>query len=564
MYAKFFGLKHQPFSIAPDPRYLFMSERHREALAHLRYGANGGGGFVLLTGAIGAGKTTVCRCFLDQVSKRCNVAYIFNPKLSVTELLTSVCEEFHIPLPDPVTRPAQAPLTNKDYIDALNEFLLRTHAVGLNNILIIDEAQSLSPDVLEQLRLLTNLETNERKLLQIILIGQPELRGMLAQPELEQLAQRVIARFHLEALSERETSNYIRHRLQVAGQSDVRPFDRKVRRRIHQLTHGVPRRINLLCDRALLGAYAQGRNKVTIEIVDKAAVEVFFKEELPLQQRRGFAPLVWGGGGLLAGALLVGGIAWAVQAWHRPVATVKAAAPATSASAQGLPGSAASSASSPTATPPNAAAASSPVPVAAVLPPAATPLRSEEQAWRTLAEWWKLPLAAGDACDAVARLQVLCFRNTVSMAVLRQLGRPGILTLYDQNDRPAYALLTGLTETAATVRLNGVVQNLSLPTLARTWRGEFATFWRAPPGYSRKLSTGDSGLAVDWLAVRLASVSGQPLPNAPQTFDAALTARVQAFQKARGLRDDGVAGAVTLMLLNRATGVDEPRLTNGS
>ena len=252
MYSQFFGLQREPFSIAPDPRYLFMSERHREALAHLLYGVRGGGGFVLLTGEIGAGKTTVCRCFLEQIPKRCNVAYIFNPKQTVTELLRSVCDEFRIP-----RRPEGA--TVKDYVDALNEFLLQTHAVGQNNVLIIDEAQNLSADVLEQLRLLTNLETNERKLLQIVLIGQPELRTMLARPELEQLAQRVIARFHLEALSLKETAQYIRHRLAVAGLSRPLPFEREALRRVHQLSRGVPRRINLLCDRALLGAFAEGR-----------------------------------------------------------------------------------------------------------------------------------------------------------------------------------------------------------------------------------------------------------------------------------------------------------------
>ena len=213
MYKKFFGLKQEPFSIAPDPHYLFMSERHREALAHLLYGVKGGGGFVLLTGEIGAGKTTVCRCFLEQVPRRTNVAYIFNPRQTAEELLQSICEEFRIPR-EPV--PAKLP-TARDHVAALNEFLLRTHGVGQNNVLIIDEAQSLSAEVLEQLRLLTNLETNERKLLQIILIGQPELRDMLSRPELEQLAQRVIARYHLDALTARETRQYIQHRLGVAG-----------------------------------------------------------------------------------------------------------------------------------------------------------------------------------------------------------------------------------------------------------------------------------------------------------------------------------------------------------
>ncbi len=329
MYAPFFGLKHEPFSIAPDPHYLFMSERHREALAHLLYGIGGGGGFVLLTGEIGAGKTTVCRCFLEQIPNRCNVAYIFNPKLTVAELLKSVCDEFHIPVPE--REPGRA--TVKDYLDPLNDFLLRTHAVGQNNVLIIDEAQSLSADVLEQLRLLTNLETTERKLLQIILIGQPELREMLARPELEQLAQRVIARFHLGALSEAETTQYIRHRLAVGGMHGPLPFDRPARLRIHQWSRGVPRRINLLCDRAMLGAYTEGKARIGRAIIDKAAAEVFDRPmpgALMAWRARFLQPgaLAWALV-LVAGVALVGAVALATQQHAaRAEAAVVPAAPA--------------------------------------------------------------------------------------------------------------------------------------------------------------------------------------------------------------------------------------------
>src|SRR2546423_11188976 len=309
MYTKFFGLKHEPFSIAPDPRYLFMSERHREALAHLLYGVNGGGGFVLLSGEIGAGKTTVCRCFLEQIPRRCNVAYIFNPKLTVDELLMSICLEFGIPYEH------QGPgmPTVKDYVDALTQFLLKTHAVGQNNVLIIDEAQNLSADVLEQLRLLTNLETNNRKLLQFVLIGQPELRDMLARPELEQLAQRVIARYHLDALSEAETLQYIRHRLAVAGASRSVPFDAAALQRIHTLSRGVPRRINLLADRSLLGAYSAGRPRVELDIVDQAAIEVFGAHDAKASDRARWRRIGLVGAGVAAGAALFGGVSWAVD-----------------------------------------------------------------------------------------------------------------------------------------------------------------------------------------------------------------------------------------------------------
>ena len=322
MYVSFFGLQQAPFSIAPDPRYLFMSERHREALAHLLYGVSGGGGFVLLSGEIGAGKTTVCRCFLEQVPVGCQVAYIFNPKLTVTELLQSVCDEFGIPVP---AQPAGL-ATVKTYIDLLNTHLLAAHAQGRQCVLVIDEAQNLSAEVLEQLRLLTNLETNERKLLQIILIGQPELRDMLARPELEQLAQRVIARFHLGALSEHETVQYIRHRMAVAGMNTPLPFDRPARQRIHQWSRGVPRRINLLCDRALLGAYSAGKARVDSGIVDKAAAEVFDKPRLALAQRRWRPALAWGLG-LVTGVALFGVVSWAMDgSSRRPTAVASVSA----------------------------------------------------------------------------------------------------------------------------------------------------------------------------------------------------------------------------------------------
>src|SRR4051794_38649704 len=307
MYAPYFGMTHEPFSIAPDPRYLFMSERHREALAHLLYGLGGGGGFVLLTGEIGTGKTTVCRCFLEQIPETCNVAYIFNPKLTVIELLQSICDEFHVPVP---RREGGQP-TVKDYLDPLNAFLLQAHAEGRNNVLIIDEAQNLSADVLEQLRLLTNLETSERKLLQIILIGQPELRTMLARPELEQLGQRVIARYHLDSLSMDETEVYIRHRLFVAGATVVSPFAHNTIKLIHQLTQGIPRRINLLCDRALLGAYAGNRRDVNRRILRKAAAEVFGNTNALQTKRTAYWRYVVTG--IVAGTTIAGAAVWAMS-----------------------------------------------------------------------------------------------------------------------------------------------------------------------------------------------------------------------------------------------------------
>ena len=597
MYASFFGLKREPFSIAPDPRYLFMSERHREALAHLLYGVNGGGGFVLLSGEIGAGKTTVCRCFLEQIPPHCNVAYIFNPKLTAVELLRSVCEEFSVPLAPPV---AGERATVKDYLDPLNVFLLQTHAVGQNSVLIIDEAQMLSAEVLEQLRLLTNLETNDRKLLQIVLIGQPELRGMLARPELEQLAQRVIARYHLGALTEEECLQYIRHRLGVAGLSGTLPFDAKALHRIYRVSRGVPRRINLLCDRALLGAYALGRPQVDREIVDTAAGEVFFTEGASAARSSPTRP-AWTIPAVVGTVAAVAAIVSAVLLFGtggvRKNAPALASAVPDPAVASTRAAAAANALGRATADADADAAASATSGTSGAAPAASQPRTSEAQrgpesigstrifqnaadllalfgsaaqvendAWRQLALDWKLSLTDADACLAAQRSQVHCFRSAGStLAMIRQLDRPGLLTLHLEAETPVYAVLTGLTEKAATLRIGTVTQTVSLLSLASLWRGEFATLWRAPPGYTGKTVDAGTGVTAAWVTTRLAALPGAASGAAATATDLkSWRARVAAFQVSQGLNPDGLAGPATLMQLMRAAGSDEPHLSTGS
>lgn len=265
MYRKYFGMKRSPFSIAPDPRFLYVSEQHREALAHLLYGIRSDGGFVLLTGEVGTGKTTIVRRVLQALHKNIVVAFIIHPALSVAELLAAICDEFGISYPRK---------TNiKDLVDRINAFLLDLNAKRKKAILIIDEAQNLSGDVLEQIRLLTNLETNERKLLQIILIGQPELRDKLARPELRQLAQRIVARCHLEALSKADVFLYVNHRLGVArGKTGL--FSQEAINSLYVYSGGIPRLINIICDRALLGAFVLQREIVDRAMLAKAAGEV--------------------------------------------------------------------------------------------------------------------------------------------------------------------------------------------------------------------------------------------------------------------------------------------------
>lgn len=266
MYKNFFGITRSPFSIAPDPHFLYMSEGHREALAHLRYGLSEGGGFILLTGEIGAGKTTVCRCILEQAPAETNIAFVLNPKLSAEELLATICDELGIAYPETSGV--------KLLIDHLNAYLLAAHAQGQRTVLIIDEAQNLSYEVLEQIRLLTNLETTQQRLLQIILLGQPELQDLLAQPALQQLAQRIAARHHLGPLSKSEAIAYVRHRLALAGMGKS-TFAISAIEEIFLLSSGIPRMINLICDRSLLGAFSKGVRRVDKIMAREAAKQVF-------------------------------------------------------------------------------------------------------------------------------------------------------------------------------------------------------------------------------------------------------------------------------------------------
>lgn len=268
MYTEYFGLKEKPFSISPDPRYLYMSEHHREALAHLLYGITSDGCLILLTGDVGTGKTTVCRSLLEQLPINTEAAIIVNPKLSVQELLETICEELAIDFD-------RSRRSTKSYIDAINRHLLETHSQGKTTLLIIDEAQNLDMDVLEQLRLLTNLETDNAKLLKIVLIGQPELQEKLESPEVSQINQRITSRYHLAPLSKSDACSFIQHRLVVAGGGRVRFFSDKALNLVFKLSGGIPRLINVLCDRALLGAFAEEQNQVSEKIMAKAAKEVF-------------------------------------------------------------------------------------------------------------------------------------------------------------------------------------------------------------------------------------------------------------------------------------------------
>ena len=532
MYQSHFGLTEAPFSIAPDPRYLYMSQRHQEALAHLLYGVNGGGGFVLLTGEVGAGKTTVCRCLLEQVPESCDVAYIFNPKLTVGELLSTICVEFGITYPPGNT-------SIKVYVDCINAYLLDVNARGRHTVLIIDEAQNLAADVLEEMRLLTNLETNRRKLLQIILLGQPELAAMLERPELRQLAQRVVARYNLGPLTRPEVAAYVRHRLDVSGAQ--RPlFPAALMGRLYTLSGGIPRVINVLCDRALLGAYVQGKERIDRATLAQAAREVFHRPTAG--SGRMTRPL-------LAALILVtvGALAWAAyQQEPRETRTVTLQPTHAAPADQGQ-------AASP--------AARTVLPETLEWPQDEPGSRSAAIAYAALFRTWGADYRGGDACRQAEELGLRCRTARGGLDDLRQFNRPAVLQMRNaQGQSQSYsAALTGLDDKSATFTIGAKSTRVALGALAAQWSGHYTLLWRTLPDAPRTVRPGERGPAVEWLSRQLAQVQGRTAESDP-VFDDAMARHLKQFQLARGLVPDGALGPQTLMRLSSVADKTAPRL----
>ncbi len=542
MYRHYFGFAEAPFSIAPDPRYLYLSQRHQEALAHLLYGVNGDGGFVLLTGEVGAGKTTVCRCLLEQIPAACDVAYIFNPKLTVEELLSTICIEFGI-----ACAPGNSSI--KVFVDCINAYLLEAHARGRHTVLIIDEAQNLSADVLEQMRLLTNLETNQRKLLQIILIGQPELALMLERPELRQLSQRIVARYHLGPLSKPEVAAYVGHRLEVSG-AKRQLIPARLMGRLYRLSGGVPRVINVLCDRSLLGAYVQGKERIDGATLAKAAREVFHQ---PTGRRGNVLRALGAALILVAGAALALAVYRADQGEPRPAVAPMSAKPA----APAKPGGADKVANT---GPEHASAlpAAAPAKADAALPdtlewPASEPLpASRGLAYAALFHAWGAEYQGqgADACRQAEALGLRCRSARGGLDELRGLNRPAVLRMRNAQGEEFDATLTALGDKSASFALGAQAKTVSLGALAAQWSGHYTLLWRMPPQVRDTIRPGERGAAVQWLAGQLARSQGRVADSRKDpVFDAGLAREVKQFQLAQGLIPDGAVGPQTLMRL---------------
>ncbi len=613
MYAAYFGLSEPPFSISPDPRYLYMSKRHREAMAHLLYGVQQSGGFLQLTGEVGTGKTTLCRCLLSQLPDNVDVAMLLNPNLDENELLGAICDELKIEYA------TQA--SPKQLLSLLNDSLLKSFAAGRHTVLIFDEAQLLSRPVLEQVRLLTNLETTTRKLLQIILIGQPELSKILRRADLRQLNQRITARYHLQPLSSQETSEYIRYRLEVAGCRKAL-FPDKAMRHVYQNSEGVPRLINVICDRALMGAYAQDKSQVTRSIARHAAVEVLGEEKGEM----GGAHWVWLPAVASLAAVMVFTpvgdrlVDW-VSGFARIYAPTSAAVDpepenamvpkAETAVAADAPVTATTDSVpldpaliSPTAAPDLAAADAcrsemkeshdcfyqeihigqrpftqvtnvnvGDVLTTAMIDPASisellreyAALNGKAEAFSRLTALWGERLGSLDddrVCREIERLRLRCFKSRGTWNNLRSHNRAAILVLKSSTDVSHYIVVTEVSGGRVSLDFAGERVVFPFADIDPYWFGEYWLLWRPPPLRSLQLSLDDAGADVLWLRQalkRVASSRGIPseLDEYTPIFDTELLQHVVGFQRRHALHADGVVGIETLMRLNTALKGDE-------
>jgi general secretion pathway protein A len=563
VYADFFGLNEKPFSITPDPRYLYLSPRHADALAHLLYGISESGGFIQLTGEVGTGKTTLIRSVLEQLPDKAEVALILNPRLSPQELLQSICEELRICLP--------ADRSVKALVDTLNAELLRANAEGRRIVLMIDEAQTLAPELIEQVRLLTNLETPKQKLLQIILIGQPELRDMLGRPEMRQVAQRVTGRYHLEPLSAQETAGYVRHRLRVAGaQREI--FKPGALRQLYKDSGGIPRLINVVADRTLLAAYTQEQSAIDRGLVKHAAREVFGKRRGPLWPWAAVAL------GLVALVLATG-------TQRDPPATAPATAlvapPAASGVAESLaPEVTAAGAQNPVAVPvaeatlsavnatdaapPDAGAAQAhtveePTALAALLADAAYGADSTPVLHTLFGAWQATYDPAGGApCAQAVDQQLQCLTlDHGSVGELRKINRPAMLTLVDDAGRDRYVVVTQLDFEGATLTFEDQTARIGIADLTRYWYGENLVLWR-PIFADSPLLPGSRSESVLWLRDSIQRVFGLTLASAdPLHYDDALVEKVREFQRREQLKIDGIVGVETQISLQAVLGTPE-------
>lgn len=584
MYQDYFGISENPFSIIPNPSYLYMSQRHQEALAHLLYGVSESGGFVLLTGEVGTGKTTICRALMEQLPDNTDLALILNPKLTETELMAAICDEMRIPYPISTK-------SLKDFFDFMNHYLLRAHADGRNPVLMIDEAQNLHPEVLELIRLLTNLETAHKKLLQIILVGQPELNHTLAQPEMRQTAQRITARYHLEPLGLVETRGYIEHRLKVAG-LDTRIFTNGAVKTVHKAARGIPRLINSICDRALLAAYVEGKKSIDRKLTKRAGEEVLGTGVLNGGQAS--AKSVWGSFTLvivLVTALLIGAFDPYQWGLHDQMArilapllppeklTPKKAAPEPAPELEPEPEPAIKTEPiiSPDAIP------------EAIMPDSGAPLfeadekidiskaqgtligdliksGTPDRAFVQLFELWNqdyLKLAGLTPCDKAEKAGLSCHQGETDVNGLKAMNRPVVVSFVMPDSERLYGVIStienDLVGESVTIDFGERAITMRTQALGLRWPGDYLVLSKPHDIIRRPVTFGQQGQDVVELR-RVLAKAGYPDGDKDLEgqgsvfFGPSLREQVRRFQQDHGLEPDGIAGAQTVMRITGTAG----------
>ena len=528
LYQQSFRLDEAPFSIAPDPRFLYFSRQHKEALAHLKFGIESAGGFVLLTGEVGTGKTTLCRQLLTQLGEQTAIAFIINPMLTPLELVQTICEELGV---TPKEANGAQPSGAKPWVDALNIYLLEAHRQGKNAIVMIDEAQRLSVEALEQVRLLTNLETNQEKLLRIVLLGQPELAYTLQQSHLTQLAQRITVRYHLKGLATDEVEDYLHHRFRVAGGSEMLPFTPGAIRALAKCAQNIPRKLNVIADRALLAAFADSQYHVTRRIVQRASQDV-------QGSKSGWWWWRWGKL-VMATALAVGlGLGTLTWVWRAEVGEDGGgeALSVGTRITQFFTGR----------------------------DRLAYYANSYIDAFTLLFEQWQaFPVTQQAPCSLAANYGLECLRLQGDWSTLLEINRPALLSIHLPNSaETVWLTVTSGDRLRFSVRNADSKQTLEVSALQELWNGEFLILWQLPPRYQTPVSEGTEGEIVLWLRDQLASLGYDvQAEDRPDYFDAQLVRQLKLFQTDRGLNSDGIAGPRTLIAINTATGLGIAKLS---